>query len=101
MEGLISGFSPDGSVASILPYKNGSFWLRYGYTTLVTTLSLIICLFGSKSFGRTSVVVLALVSVCAIVMFASFATDQSLIVSFTYNTPEIEYCKLPEEGSQF
>ena len=93
---MISSFGPNGSVTGILPYTNGSFWLRYGYTSLVTTFSLIICLFGSKSFGRTSVFVLALVSASAIVMFASFVPSKSLLVTFTYNITEKEYCIRPE-----
>ena len=97
--GLISSLGPDGSIASILPYENDSFWLRYGYTTLITTLGLIICLFGAKSFGRTSTLILGFVIISALLMFASFVPSRSLIITFSYNTTEYEYCVPPEDES--
>ena len=84
----------------MLPYKSDSFGLRYGYNTLVSAFTLIICLFGSKSFGRTSVFILVLVLVSALMLFTSFVPDKSLFVSFTYTTNEIEYCVPPSDESK-
>ena len=97
--GLISSLGPDGSIASILPYEKDSFWLRYGYTTLITTISLIVCLFGAKSVGRTSLFILGFVIISALLMFASFVPDKMLVVTFSYNTTQYEYCEPTDDDS--
>ena len=88
---LVSSFGPNGSIYSILPYED-SYWYNYGYSTLVTSLSFIICLFGAKSFGRTTVIVFLLVAISTLLMFASFFPAKIIVATFTYLDYEDDYC---------
>ena len=88
---MISSFGPNGSIYSILPYED-SYWYSYGYSTLVIAISLIICLFGAKSFGRTTVIVFLVVSISTFLMFVSFFPAKVIVATFTYTDNEDEYC---------
>ena len=60
----VSPFSvPDGS------------WERFAYASCFNVLNLFVCLFGSKIFGRTSALILAIVFACSLVTGGSFFAD--------------------------
>ena len=96
---LLSSFGPNGSIYDVLPYED-SYWYNYGYTTLVTSSSLIICLFGATLFGKTVVTIFFLVSLAIIMTFASFFPAKGIIASFTYTDDEKDYCIKPDDDTE-
>jgi potassium/chloride transporter 9 len=66
-EGLVSNFGLDGSLVQVLP--QGPWW-NFGYASLINVVNLVVCLFGAKLFGRTSVFVLLVSMYC--VFYSSF-----------------------------
>ncbi len=101
-EGVVSNFGPSGSLFQVLP---GGFWWDFAYSSFFNALNLFICLVGSKWFGRTSALILTGVVACTIVTWASFLTNESVLVKFTEECYEptnhslIENCTETVNGS--
>lgn len=102
-EGLVNNFGPNGSVKEdILP---SGFWWNFAYATGFNFLNLLICLIGSKWFGRTTVLILAIVVSCMLVTMGCFFQYENLDISFEEpcyelsNQTVIENCTKVENAS--
>ncbi|CAK9813243.1 Solute carrier family 12 member 9 [Anthophora plagiata] len=71
-EGLMETFGPSGYLtgkSALIP--DGSWW-RFLYCSVLNTANLVVCLIGAAMFAKTSVAILAVVSVCLVSVFVSF-----------------------------
>ena len=82
-------------MAKFIPYEHDAFWMRYGYTSVLNIFSLIICMFGAKAFGRTTVLILYVALVIILLTFASFVLNSSVQITFSSTTTELEHCNPP------
>lgn len=102
-EGLVNNFGPNGSVSpDLLP---SGFWWNFAYATAFNGLNLVICLIGSKWFGRTTVLILSAVVACMLVTSGSFFQYEKLHITFEdqcfepSNQSLIENCTEIHNGS--
>ena len=82
-ESIVSSFGPNGSLGDWLPLPNKDKWLLYGYSCVLNSISLTVCLIGARLFGRTTTVVLAMVLVSGVIAIASFFQDLTVVENFT------------------
>lgn len=71
-EGIMENFGPGGYFSSKDAYLPDGFWWRFLFCTLINTLMLIVCLIGAALFAKTSVIILAIVTVCLVSTYISF-----------------------------
>ena len=81
-EGLVGTFGPSGSLAYWLPV--GKWWI-FLYASLLNTINMTVCIFGSKVFGKASTFILTVVCVCTAVTMVSFFEDVTYTATFVYN----------------
>lgn len=82
-EGIVGSFGP---VGNLLPdaVPDGKWW-RFLYASVVNLLNLTVCLVGSKMFGKTSAIVLAIVVACSVTTMGSFFADDGFEKTYVYN----------------
>lgn len=68
-EGILDNFGANGYFGSYL--KDGPWWC-FLISSLLNTLQLLVCLVGAALFAKTSVIILAIVTVCLFVTYVSF-----------------------------
>ena len=93
-ETIVSNFGPNGSLGNWLP--NDGKWYFFGYSCVLNSLSLMVCLLGAKLFGKTTTMVLGIVCISGIIAITSFFQNLSITEEFEYVTKEFPYC-LEEE----
>ncbi|XP_075232842.1 solute carrier family 12 member 9 [Lycorma delicatula] len=75
-EGLVENFGPSGYLVgegkAILP--DGEWW-RFLYCSILNVLNLLVCLIGAGMFAKTSVSILAIVTISLISVIVSFCTQ--------------------------
>ncbi len=82
-EGLVGSFGLDiGSLSQVLP---SSKWWMFLYSSVVNTINMVVCIVGSKLFGRASTLVLMVVCICTLVTMGSFFTNNVYVQEFVYN----------------
>ena len=89
-EGLVNNFGPNGSILDSIP---SGYWWNFAYATSFNVLNLLICLVGSKVFGKTAVLILTAVFGCILVTAGSFF--QWNIFHITFEEP----CFEPSNGT--
>lgn len=81
-EGLVENFGPSGYLVgegnAILP--DGDWW-RFAYCSILNVVNLLVCLIGAGMFAKTSVSILAVVTICLIAVIVSFCTTASMKVA--------------------
>ncbi|EDX05384.1 GD21827 [Drosophila simulans] len=80
-EGIMDNFGPRGHFVSGDSHLPDGDWWRFLTSSMINTLQLLVCLVGAALFAKTSVIILATVTVCLFATYFSF-----LIVGATNNT---------------
>ncbi len=91
----MGNFGPRGSLAQVLPDGR---WPIFVYASVVNCVNLLVCMFGSKLFGRTSAIVLSIVVACSGVAVVSFFADDVIHESFVYNA-SAPNCAPPKDNT--
>ena len=81
-EGIVSNFGPHGTIAHLLP--DSPSW-HLVYCTVLNLLNLSVCLIGAKMFGRTTVGIFTMVSICIFATMASFFSDYTYTDEYVFN----------------
>ncbi|XP_017094491.1 solute carrier family 12 member 9 [Drosophila bipectinata] len=85
-EGILDNFGENGYFGKYL--KDGPWWC-FLISSLLNTLQLLVCLVGAALFAKTSVIILAIVTVCLFVTYVSFlsvgATNDTIAVPLSNN----------------
>jgi len=80
-EGIMDNFGPRGHFVSGDSHLPDGDWWRFLTSSMINTLQLLVCLVGAALFAKTSVIILATVTVCLFATYFSF-----LFVGATNNT---------------
>ncbi|KAH8273657.1 hypothetical protein KR018_007290 [Drosophila ironensis] len=71
-EGIMDNFGPEGNFVHGDSILKNTFWARFLTSSVINTLQLIVCLVGAALFAKTSVIILAIVTVCLFATYFSF-----------------------------
>lgn len=77
-EGILVNFGPSGYlVKDLIP--DSPMW-RFLYCSILNLIILIVCLIGAAMFAKTSVLILAIVTVCLFSTYISFLVQEPIMV---------------------
>jgi len=79
-EGLVSNFGPKGAFMQVLPIGK---WYEIFYSSCFNIMNMIFCLIGAELFGKASILVLAIVTICGGGVGTSFFLDTTYSTNFT------------------
>ncbi|XP_023327939.1 solute carrier family 12 member 9-like isoform X4 [Eurytemora carolleeae] len=80
VEGITKNFGPEGAFMELLP--DGKWW-NILYSSSFNIFNFLLCLVGAELFGKTSIIILAIVTLCCTGVISSFFLDN--YVSTEYN----------------
>lgn len=80
VEGIVKNIGPNGVFAQILP---GGPWWNVLYCSVFNILNFLLCLVGAQLFGKLSLIILTIVSLCSGGVIYSFISDTAAYT--TYN----------------